>query len=308
VPEIAVTIVPGIADCSKAGGNWQKTLQKKFPKETSALSLSTPQLSLLRWVLEGLSFNIVKVRRALSAINKNGGKALVELQNFVHAMSLLEIGLDDEAYEAMYQVNGGEDGGKIDFESLSKALAIASARMENKSDVEKILGGVEEGKNWMDTIKSGAAPEWQLKGMPRRGDGDGGSRPAISNPADEDPHEIARRKRIRQRKQRLKEPTENERIAMERVKRYRGSLDGPRGKSSPRIARARLKRAEVRPTARNSTTFQGSLYPPRATDSMDDFARASVAAGVGIGTVNKTLGRAKRIEKQRAKKEKAALG
>ena len=150
VPEIAVKIVPAIAECSKSGGNWQKTLIKKFPKETSALSLSTPQLSLLRWVLEGLSFNIVKVRRALSAINKKGGTALIELQNFVHAMSLLEIGLEDEAYEVMYQVNGGEDGGKINFESLSKSLAIASARMENKSDVERILAGVEEGKNWMD--------------------------------------------------------------------------------------------------------------------------------------------------------------
>lgn len=294
-------IVPAIAECSKAGGNWQKTLNKKYPKEASALSLSSPQLSLLRWVLEGLSFNIAKVRRAVSAINKNNGEGLVELQDFVHAMNLLEIGLDDEAYEAMYQVNGGERNGKINYETLAKALAVATARMENKSDVERILAGVEDGKNWMDTIKAGAAPDWQIKGMPLRGDGDGGTRSAIGND-NEDPHEVARKKRIRQRKQRMKEPTENERIAMLRVKRYRGSLDGPRGKSSPRVARARFRKAEVKPVLKNASTFHGGLYPPRATDSMDDFARASVAAGVSATTVNRTLNRVKREEKRREKK------
>ena len=63
-------------------------------------------------VLKAFLLNIVKVRRAI-ATQQKGGVDLFELNTLVHAMNLLEIGLDDEAYESMYQVNGGENGGKL---------------------------------------------------------------------------------------------------------------------------------------------------------------------------------------------------
>ena len=164
--ELCQSLLPAIASVSRNGGDWQKKLQKSYSKQFSALGLSYSQLSLLRWVLEGFSFDSIKVKRALSALKKKGGEVLVELQHFIHAMNLLDVGLSDQVLESLYVAHGGEDG-KINLDTLSKGLNIAAAQNENKNDVSMILSGVDEGENWMDSMKGGSAPAWAMKGMPR---------------------------------------------------------------------------------------------------------------------------------------------
>ena len=282
--ELCQSLLPAIASVSRNGGDWQKKLQKSYSKQFSALGLSYSQLSLLRWVLEGFSFDPIKVKRALLALRKKDGEVLVELQHFIHAMNLLDVGLSDQVLESLYVAHGGEDG-KINLDTLSKGLNIAAAQNENKNDVSMILSGVDEGENWMDSMKGGSAPAWAMKGMPRLAG-------SIEN--EEEAREMKRKKN---------EPTESEIKAMKNVRKYRSALDGPVSKVSPRVSRAKLKKrsAVIRPANTTRSLFQGSLYPPRATDSMDDFARASVKSGVSLRTANLTLGRARRTQKMENK-------
>lgn len=289
---VIASILPAIALVSRNGGDWQKKLQKQYPKKYAVLGLSFSQLSLLRWVLEGYSFDLIKLKRAVSILKKSGGIVEVELQHFVQAMNLLDVGLSDSVYENLYSAHGGDDG-CVNLDTLTKGLSIATAQNENKSDLSKILAGVDDGDNWMDSMKSGSAPSWAMRGLPRMAG----------------TIETAEEQRIEKR--RAKAPTAAETKAMENIKRYRGSLDGPKAKISPRVQRAKLRGsrtqknrngAVLRPTYSGSTTFQGSLYPPRATDAMDDFSRASVKSGVSMRTANLTQGRAKRMLKTKNRK------
>ena len=97
--DIINSLLPAIASVSRNGGTWQKKLQKQYPKQFAALGLTYSQLSLLRWVLEGFSFDPIKVKRAMAALKKKDGKVLCELQHFIHAMNLLDVGLNDDTCE-----------------------------------------------------------------------------------------------------------------------------------------------------------------------------------------------------------------
>jgi hypothetical protein len=140
----------------------------------------------------------------------------------------------------------------------------------------------------MDSFKSGAAPSWAIRGLPRMAG-------AVETEAE-----------AREQKRISREPTEQEKKSMAQVKKYRGSLDGPKSKISPRVKRSKYRQsAVIKPCISGKSTFQGSLYPPRATDAMDEFSRASVKSGVSIRTANLTQGRAQRMQsKRRAKSNK----
>ena len=63
--ESAQQFLSAVAAESKRGGDWQSAIRKKEPRIYARLGLTKSQLSLLRWVLEGHSYEENKIMKIL---------------------------------------------------------------------------------------------------------------------------------------------------------------------------------------------------------------------------------------------------
>ena len=158
-------------------------------------------------------------------------------------------------------------------------------RRENKDSLA-VLDANADGMNWMDQLEAGAVPSWATESMPKI---------AVRQSESSGPPPASLSKDVGAPL--WKVPQEERRAHV---------LPGPLSKASPRTRKLanRYARQEQRGQGQSSSTFGGALYPPRMAEKVDDFARASMRAGVKAELAERNMVRGQKVARRMMKKKK----
>jgi Ca2+-binding EF-hand superfamily protein len=147
-------IVALFDNMSKEGGDWQKKVRDAIPGVK--LQMNDVQMSLLRWVLEGMSWDLVKIGKAIKSLRPYG---IIYDSQFHNALGLLGEYMDVEITESLYVKLTSKDGDcRIDYMKLHRELH--TQREQANRVGMKVLEHTEEGKNWVDDMDSLKKPLW----------------------------------------------------------------------------------------------------------------------------------------------------
>jgi Ca2+-binding EF-hand superfamily protein len=148
-------IITTIDEKSKTGGNWQKQVRDVLAASGVELTLNDVQLSLLRWVLEGMSWDLVKIGKAIKSMRPYG---LIYDSQFSNALHLLGEHFDVEETETLYiRLTQKSGEGRISYSGLCTMLE--DQRAEGQRVGMKVLEADDYGKNWADAMDA-KKPLW----------------------------------------------------------------------------------------------------------------------------------------------------
>ena len=139
---------------SREGGEWQKKVRDALPG--IKLQMNDVQMSLLRWVLEGMSWDLVKIGKAIKSLRPYG---MIYDSQFHNALGLLGEYMDVEVTESLYVKLTSKDGdSRVDYMKLHRELF--NQREQATRVGMKVLEHTEEGTNWVDDMDSLKKPLW----------------------------------------------------------------------------------------------------------------------------------------------------
>ena len=113
------------------------------------------QISLLRWVLEGMSWDLVKIGKAIKSLRPYG---IIYDSQFHNALGLLGEYMDVEITETLYVKLTASGDSRIDYMKLHKELF--EQREQAQRSGMKVLEHNENGKNWVDDMDNLKRPLW----------------------------------------------------------------------------------------------------------------------------------------------------
>ena len=119
------------------------------------LQMNDIQLSLLRWVLEGMSWDLVKIGKAIKSLRPYG---IIYDSQFHNALGLLGEYMDVEITETLYVKLTASGDSRIDYMKLHKELF--EQREQAQRSGMKVLEHTENGKNWVDDMDNLKRPLW----------------------------------------------------------------------------------------------------------------------------------------------------
>jgi Ca2+-binding EF-hand superfamily protein len=147
-------IVAMFDNMSREGGEWQKKVRDALPG--IKLQMNDVQMSLLRWVLEGMSWDLVKIGKAIKSLRPYG---MIYDSQFHNALGLLGEYMDVEVTESLYVKLTSKDGdSRVDYMKLHRELF--NQREQATRVGMKVLEHTEEGTNWVDDMDSLKKPLW----------------------------------------------------------------------------------------------------------------------------------------------------
>ena len=133
---------------SAGGGDWQRQVRAACTMSKIDLAMNDVQLSLLRWVLEGMSWDLVKIGKAIKSLRAYG---IVYDTQFINALGLLGENTDIEKAESLYiRLTEKNGDSRISYMGLSKLLE--ADRNAKNLEGNRVLENDEYGKNWVDQM------------------------------------------------------------------------------------------------------------------------------------------------------------